>query len=94
MTGNRGGYWRNELTWQWLTLPRLGTLSLTAALDAGHVMSENGKIAGGNVVGSALGLELSGRWFTQSLSVGFPLAWPDSLSPDKPVVYWQATLRL
>ncbi|PXW36458.1 hemolysin activation/secretion protein [Klebsiella oxytoca] len=94
LTGNRGGYWRNELTWQWLTLLRLGTLSLTGALDVGHVMSENGKIAGGNVVGSSLGLELSGRWFTQSLSVGFPLAWPDSLSPDKPVVYWQATLAL
>lgn len=25
LTGNRGAYWRNELNWQWQTLPRLGS---------------------------------------------------------------------
>ncbi|MEX0631467.1 ShlB/FhaC/HecB family hemolysin secretion/activation protein [Serratia ureilytica] len=25
LTGNRGAYWRNELNWQWQTLPGLGS---------------------------------------------------------------------
>ncbi|WP_431888031.1 hypothetical protein PJ912_26980 [Pectobacterium colocasium] len=49
---------------------------------------------GGKVVGSALGLTLNGRWFTQSLMMGKPLAFPGELRPDKWVGYWQVTVTL
>ncbi|MFK3703479.1 ShlB/FhaC/HecB family hemolysin secretion/activation protein [Klebsiella sp. NPDC088457] len=94
LSGNRGGYWRNELTWQWMTIPGVGTLSATGALDAGHVVSQKGITDGGSLAGTSLGLELAGRWFSQSLTVAMPLSYPDRLNPDKQVVYWQATVSL
>lgn len=94
LTGNRGAYWRNELNWQWQTLPGLGELSLTGALDAGWLQGRAGQIDGGSVVGAALGATLSGRWFNQAVTVGKPLTHPDSLQPDRWVAYWQATITL
>ncbi|WP_081384131.1 ShlB/FhaC/HecB family hemolysin secretion/activation protein [Raoultella ornithinolytica] len=94
LSGNRGGYWRNELTWQWMTIPGVGTLSATGALDAGHVVSQKGITDGGTLAGTSLGLELAGRWLSQSLTVAMPLSYPDRLNPDKQVVYWQATVSL
>ncbi len=94
LSGNRGGYWRNELTWQWMTIPGVGTLSATGALDAGHVVSQKGITDGGTLTGTSLGLELAGRWLSQSLTVAMPLSYPDRLNPDKQVVYWQATVSL
>nr|WP_307720213.1 ShlB/FhaC/HecB family hemolysin secretion/activation protein [Raoultella planticola] len=94
LSGNRGGYWRNELTWQWMTIPGVGTLSATGALDAGHVVSQKGITDGGTLAGTSLGLELAGRWLSQSLTFAIPLSYPDRLNPDKQVVYWQATVSL
>ena len=94
LSGNRGGYWRNELTWQWMTVPGVGTFSATGALDAGHVMNQKGITDGGTLTGASLGLELAGRWLSQSLTFGIPLSYPDRLNPDKQVVYWQATVSL
>lgn len=94
LSGNRGGYWRNELTWQWMTVPGVGALSATAALDAGHVVNQKGITEGGTLTGTALGLALAGRWLSQSLTLGIPLSYPDRLNPDKQVVYWQATVSL
>ncbi|WP_376708920.1 ShlB/FhaC/HecB family hemolysin secretion/activation protein, partial [Klebsiella quasipneumoniae] len=48
LSGNRGGYWRNELTGQLLTLPVTeGRLSATGAVDIGHVISQRGITADG-----------------------------------------------
>lgn len=94
LSGNRGGYWRNELTWQWMTVPEVGTLSATVALDAGHVVNQKGITEGGTLTGTSLGLELAGHWLSQSLTFGIPLSYPDRLNPDKQVVYWQATVSL
>ena len=94
LTGNRGGYWRNELTWQWLTVPGVGTLSATGAVDVGHVANQKGTTDGGTLTGLSLGLELAGHWLSQSLTFGIPLSYPDRLNPDKQVVYWQATVSL
>ena len=94
LSGNRGGYWRNELTWQWMTVPGVGALSATVALDAGHVVNQKGITEGGTLTGTSLGLELAGRWLSQSLTFGIPLSYPDRLNPDKQVVYWQATVSL
>ncbi|MEH3543867.1 ShlB/FhaC/HecB family hemolysin secretion/activation protein [Klebsiella variicola] len=94
LSGNRGGYWRNELTWQWMTVPGVGALSATVALDAGHVVNQKGITEGGTLTGTSLGLELAGRWLSQSLTFGIPLSYPDRLNPDKQVVYWQAAVSL
>lgn len=94
LNGNRGGYWRNELTWQGPTVLGIGTLSLTGALDAGYVAKQQGTVGGGSMAGTSLGVTLSGRWLTQSVVVGVPLVWPHSLSPDRTVLYWQATFAL
>ncbi|MBH2984559.1 ShlB/FhaC/HecB family hemolysin secretion/activation protein [Serratia marcescens] len=94
LTGNRGAYWRNELNWQWQTLPGLGELSFTGALDAGWLQGRAGLIDGGSVAGAALGATLNGRWFNQAITVGKPLTHPGSLQPDRWVAYWQATVTL
>lgn len=94
LTGNRGAYWRNELNWQWMTLPGLGELSLTSALDTGWVQGRTGKIDGGNVTGAAVGVSMNGRWFNQSATLGRPLTHLDSFTPDHWVAYWQATVTL
>lgn len=93
-SGNRGGYWRNELTWQWMTVPGVGAFSTTGALDTGHVMRQKGITDGGTLTGASVGLELAGRWLSHSLTLGMPLSYPDRLIPDKHVVYWQATVSL
>ncbi|HEI8867547.1 TPA: ShlB/FhaC/HecB family hemolysin secretion/activation protein [Serratia odorifera] len=94
LTGNRGAYWRNELNWQWITLPGLGNLDLSGALDAGWLHGRAEQIDGGNVAGVALGAALSSRWFNQSFTVGRPLVYPGSLQADRWVAYWQATVTL
>jgi hemolysin activation/secretion protein len=94
LTSNRGVYWRNELNWQWMTLPGLGDLSLISALDSGWVLGHREEIDGGNVTGTTLGVSLNGRWFNQTITVGKPLLHPDSLQPDRWVAYWQATITL
>lgn len=71
-----------------------GRLSATGALDIGHVVSQRGITEGGTLTGASIGLELTGKSLSQSLTVGIPLYWPNSMTPDKHVVYWQATVSL
>ena len=94
LSGNRGAYWRNEVNWQLASFPVVGEVTLTGALDSGWVSGQGGLVDGGKVVGTAMGLTLNGRWFTQSLMMGKPLAFPSALRPDKWVGYWQATVTL
>ncbi|ETS31276.1 peptide transporter [Photorhabdus temperata] len=92
LTGNRGGYWRNELNWRVAELPVLGELALTGALDTGWLQKKTGQIDGGNVTGTALGVSLTNRRFNQTMTLGTPLTHPDHLKPDNWVVYWSASL--
>ncbi|KTL62259.1 ShlB/FhaC/HecB family hemolysin secretion/activation protein [Photorhabdus laumondii subsp. laumondii] len=92
LTGNRGGYWRNELNWRMAELPVLGELTLTGALDTGWLRGKAGQIDGGNVTGTALGFSLTNRRFNQAITVGKPLTYPDHLKPAHWVVYWSASL--
>lgn len=92
LTGNRGFYWRNELNWQVATLPLLGDIAVTTALDSGWVAGKTGQVDGGNMTGASVGLSASSRWLSQSVSFGVPLHYPGKLHPDNAVVYWQVTL--
>ncbi|GKW17469.1 peptide transporter [Pectobacterium carotovorum subsp. carotovorum] len=92
LTGNRGFYWRNEVNWQFTTLPLLGDIALTTAVDSGWIAGKTGKVDGGNMTGASIGLSASSRWVSQSVSLGVPLYFPDDLHPDNAVVYWQVSL--
>ncbi len=92
LTGNRGFYWRNEVNWQFATLPLLGDIALTTAVDSGWIAGKTGKVDGGNMTGASVGLSASSRWVSQSVSLGVPLHFPDDLHPDNAVVYWQVSL--
>ncbi|NHB94022.1 ShlB/FhaC/HecB family hemolysin secretion/activation protein [Photorhabdus cinerea] len=92
LTGNRGGYLRNELNWRVSKLPALGELALTGALDAGWLQEKTGQIDGGNVAGTALGVSLINHRFNQMMTLGTPLIHPNHLKPDNWVVYWSASL--
>ncbi|MEC5343326.1 ShlB/FhaC/HecB family hemolysin secretion/activation protein [Brenneria populi] len=92
LTGNRGLYWRNELNWSFATLPLLGDLSLTAALDSGWIAGQTGQADGGNMTGAALGLSAASRRINQAISLGVPLHFPHELHPDNAAVYWQVNL--
>ncbi|MCC8464608.1 ShlB/FhaC/HecB family hemolysin secretion/activation protein [Photorhabdus bodei] len=94
LTGNRGGYWRNELNWRVSKLPIPGELTLTGALDTGWLQKKTGQIEGGNVTGAALGLSLTHPGFNQTITIGKPLIHPDHLKPDHWVTYWSASLTL
>ncbi|WP_350304327.1 ShlB/FhaC/HecB family hemolysin secretion/activation protein [Photorhabdus viridis] len=92
LTGNRGGYLRNELNWQVSKFSALGELALIGALDAGWLQKKTGQIDGGNVAGTALGVSLTNRRFSQMMTLGTPLTHPNHLKPDNWVVYWSASL--
>ncbi|WP_391528313.1 ShlB/FhaC/HecB family hemolysin secretion/activation protein [Photorhabdus akhurstii] len=94
LTGNRGGYWRNELNWRISELPILGELALTGALDTGWLQKKTGQIEGGNVTGTALGLTLTHPGFNQTITIGKPLIHPDHLRPDHWAAYWSVSLTL
>ncbi|WP_289994800.1 ShlB/FhaC/HecB family hemolysin secretion/activation protein [Photorhabdus laumondii] len=92
LTGNRGGYWRNELNWRISELPIPSELTLTGALDTGWLQEKTGQIEGGNVTGTALGLSLTHPGFNQTITIGKPLIHPDHLKPDHWVAYWSVSL--
>ncbi|KKI44097.1 peptide transporter [Hafnia alvei] len=94
LTGNRGAYWRNELNWQWATLPWVGDVAITAAMDYGWVQPQKSLVDGGAVLGSALSLSIGERVWRQSISIGKPLKYPNTLNPDSWVAYWQASITL
>ncbi|MBD2794346.1 ShlB/FhaC/HecB family hemolysin secretion/activation protein [Xenorhabdus szentirmaii] len=92
--GNLGGYWRNELNWKIIDFPKLGELSLNGSLDTGWIKEEIAKSAeGGNLTGVSLGLTLSNRINTHSVTVGKPLKYPTYLKPDNWVVYWSTSFN-
>ncbi|WP_409308837.1 ShlB/FhaC/HecB family hemolysin secretion/activation protein [Pectobacterium sp. B1J-3] len=93
LSGDRGGYWRNEVNWQPLQLPWLGSTTFTVALDGGHLFSHktDGDTAG-TLWGASVGMGISNPYLSQQITVGWPLAYPDWLKPDTAVVYYRVGL--
>nr|WP_309598691.1 ShlB/FhaC/HecB family hemolysin secretion/activation protein [Yersinia intermedia] len=90
LSGNNGGYWRNEVSWQALQLPLLGNLSLIAALDGGWLKHDKqDKHAEGTLWGSAIGITSNGRYFSSQFTVGKPLCYPGWLKPDNTTFYYR-----
>ncbi|MDZ7322636.1 ShlB/FhaC/HecB family hemolysin secretion/activation protein [Kosakonia sacchari] len=93
ISGDNGGYWRNEVNYTLFTLPVLGQISATAALDGGWLEKDRlDRYAAGTLWGAAAGLGSAGRWFASQVSVGTPLRYPDWLGPDHLTFNWRVAV--
>ncbi|EPB4202412.1 ShlB/FhaC/HecB family hemolysin secretion/activation protein [Yersinia sp. 1652 StPb PI] len=90
LSGDKGGYWRNEVNWSLTTLPLLGDITALAAIDGGYLRHDTAdSYASGKLWGSAIGLGHRNRYFSSQFTVGWPLAYPDWLEPDRVSVYYR-----
>ncbi|MBY4890745.1 ShlB/FhaC/HecB family hemolysin secretion/activation protein, partial [Pantoea sp. DY-15] len=88
LSGDAGGYLRNELSYSLFTLPVLGDVSALAAIDGGWLKSDaQNRESTGTLWGSAVGLSTRGRNFYTQYTVGIPLSYPGHLQPDHLSIY-------
>ncbi|MGL5456174.1 MAG: ShlB/FhaC/HecB family hemolysin secretion/activation protein [Citrobacter telavivensis] len=93
ISGNNGGYLRNELTYSLFTFPFIGQVSAIAAVDGGWLHSDKyDPYSSGTLWGSAIGLSSSARHYSSQLTMGVPLKYPDWLAPDHLVIYYRIAL--
>lgn len=93
ISGDNGGYWRNEVNYSLLTLPLLGQIGAMAAFDGGWLKKDGfDRYASGTLWGAALGLTSSGRWFSSQFTVGIPVNYPDWLAPDHLNIYYRVSV--
>lgn len=90
LSGDNGGYWRNELNYSLLTLPWVGDVGVLAAIDGGWLKKDGqDRYASGTLWGTALGLTTTNRWYSSQFTVGTPVDYPDWLAPDHLVMYYR-----
>lgn len=90
LSGDNGGFWRNELNYTLFTLPVIGQVSGIAALDGGWLQKDtNDPWASGTLWGSAVGLSTANRYYSSQFTVGLPVKYPDWLAPDRVSVYYR-----
>lgn len=88
LSGDVGGYLRNELNYTLFSLPAIGEVSTTLALDGGWLQSDKqDRYAAGTLWGSSLGLGTRNAHVSTQLSLGIPVSYPDYLAPDRLSVY-------
>ncbi|WP_313700239.1 ShlB/FhaC/HecB family hemolysin secretion/activation protein [Pantoea sp.] len=88
LSGDVGGYLRNELNYTLFTLPAIGEVSTTLALDGGWLQSDKqDRYAAGTLWGSSLGLGTRNAHVSTQLSLGIPVSYPDYLAPDRLSIY-------
>lgn len=93
ISGDNGGYWRNELNWSLFTLPWIGDVGVLAAIDGGWLKKDGqDRYASGTVWGTALGLTATNRWYSSQFTVGTPVDYPDWLAPDHLVMYYRFSM--
>ncbi|AYA09066.1 ShlB/FhaC/HecB family hemolysin secretion/activation protein [Rahnella aquatilis] len=90
LSGDNGGYWRNELNYRLFTLPLIGQVSSVVALDGGWLQKDNkDPWASGTLWGAAVGLSTTNRHYSSQFTVGTPLQYPDWLAPDHLSIYYR-----
>ena len=90
ISGDNGGYWRNELNWSLFTLPWIGDVGVLAAIDGGWLKKDGqDRYASGTLWGTALGLTATNRGYSSQFTVGTPVDYPDWLAPDHLVIYYR-----
>lgn len=95
LSGDKGGYWRNEVNWSPFSLPYLGDISVLAAVDGGYLRHDSvDAYASGTLWGGAVGLGSRNRYFSSQFTVGWPLAHPSWLEPDRLSIYYRINIVL
>lgn len=95
LSGDKGGYWRNELSYNLFTLPFIGQVSSVAAIDGGWLQKDkNDPWASGTLWGAAVGLSTSHRYYSSQFTAGLPVKYPGWLAPDRFSVYYRITFAL
>ena len=95
LSGDNGGYWRNELGYSLFTLPFIGQVNATLAVDGGWLEKDReDRFASGTLWGASVGLSSAGRGYSSQISVGTPLHYPDWLGPDHVTVNWRIAFML
>ncbi len=90
LSGDNGGYWRNEMNYTLFTLPVIGQVSAIAAIDGGWLQQDaKDPWASGTLWGSALGLSTASRYYSSQFTVGVPVKYPAWLAPDRFSVYYR-----
>ncbi|MFC5707131.1 ShlB/FhaC/HecB family hemolysin secretion/activation protein [Aeromonas eucrenophila] len=92
ISGDSGGYLRNEVSWQGQSPAWLGQWRTWLALDMGRVDLGNQQDTWRNLVGAAVGWEQRYRHATANISIGLPVSAPDWLNPDPWVLYYRASV--
>lgn len=93
LSGDNGGYWRNEINASLFTLPWLGQIGAMAALDGGWLKKDGfDRYASGTLWGAAVGLNSVNRFFSSQFTLGTPLGYPDWLAPDHLNIYYRVSV--
>lgn len=93
LSGDNGGYWRNELNYSLFTLPVIGEVGSMLALDAGWLQKDaQDPWASGTLWGSAVGLNTRNRYVSTRLTFGVPVSYPSWLGPDRLSINYQVAL--
>ena len=93
LSGDNGGYWRNEISASLFTLPWVGEIGAMAAVDGGWLKKDAvDPYASGTVWGAAFGLTVSHRWYAAQLTLGTPLHYPAWMAPDHLTLYYRASV--
>lgn len=92
ISGDTGGYLRNEVSWQGQSPAWLGQWRTWLALDLGRVDLGNQQDSWRSLVGTAAGWEQRYQHFTANISIGFPVSAPGWLNPDPWVLYYRASV--
>ncbi|WP_310607460.1 ShlB/FhaC/HecB family hemolysin secretion/activation protein [Buttiauxella brennerae] len=95
LSGDNGGYLRNELNYVLFTLPFIGQVSSVAAIDGGWLQKDaHDPWASGTLWGAAVGLSSANRYYSSQFTVGTPLQYPDWLAPDHLSIYYRISIVL
>ncbi len=94
LSGNRGGYWRNEINKD-IANTAIGQLRFIGALDYGFIGSDKYHVEHNTLAGGAIGLSFTGNslFYTQFL-LSKPLHYPSQLKPDNWSTYWSVSFSL
>ncbi|OIX90650.1 ShlB/FhaC/HecB family hemolysin secretion/activation protein [Pantoea sp. Ae16] len=88
LSGDTGGYLRNELDYSLFTLPVMGDVSALAAVDGGWLKSDaQNRESVGTLWGGAVGISTRSRYFYTQYTLGIPLSYPGHLQPDRVSAY-------
>lgn len=94
LSGNRGGYWRNEINKD-IANTAIGQLRFIGALDYGFITSDKYHVEHDTLAGGAVGLSFTGNSLIYSqFLLSKPLHYPSQLKPDNWSAYWSVSFSL